>query len=239
MNFERRDYELEIRMNEDASRISGYAAVFNEDSYDLGGFKERLAPGAFKRVLNRGDNVLGLFNHSLDHLLATRDSGTLRLEEDEVGLRYEFDLDPSDPDHQRVIAKVKRGDLKGSSFAFRTTPDTDEWTTGEGDYPMRIVHDVAALRDVGPVTAPAYGATENVGKKLALRSLADLVDKPVEELVEASALRDFLLSVRGQETPDVAADDTSKNDVPSTDERVQLPAAPPSAPDWYQTYLKE
>lgn len=238
MNFERRDYNFapELRMDGDATRISGYAAVFNTDSYDLGGFVERIKPGAFKRVLGRGDNVLGLFNHDMNQLLATRKAGTLRLEEDKTGLRYEFDLDESDPDHQRVIAKVKRGDLSGSSFAFRTDPSTDEWATTDDDYPLRNVTEVSQLRDVGPVSTPAYGATEHSGKALALRSLADLTGKDVAELEQATDLRDFLLR---QDKPDVADEPASETDAASTDERVERPPAPPSAPEWYQTYTKE
>lgn len=231
--FERRDYDNapELRMDGDATRISGYAAVFNSDSHDLGGFVEQIRPGAFKRVLNRGDNVLGLFNHDMNNLLATRRAGTLRLAEDDTGLRYEFDLDPTDPDHQRVIAKVKRGDLAGSSFAFRSNSGTDDWETTESDYPRRIVNEVSALRDVGPVSTPAYGSTEDTGKALALRSLADLTNKPVEDLVNAADLRDFLLRQDPQ-------DADSETDSASSEQR-ERPPAPAPAPEWYAQYSKE
>lgn len=200
MQFERRDFDIapELRIDDDSTRITGYAAVFNRLSHDLGGFVERIAPGAFKRVLNRGDDVLALFNHSMDNLLGTRAAGTLRLSEDDRGLRYEFDLDRNDPDHQRVIAKVNRGDLRGSSFGFRVAED--DWGTTDQDYPLRTIIDIASLRDVGPVSAPAYPDTATVGK-LALRSLADLTGKPIEELVDAGdGLRDFLLALGQEET---------------------------------------
>lgn len=235
MKLERRDYDFapELRMDGDLTRITGYAAVFNRDSHDLGGFVEQVRPGAFKRVLERGDNVLALFNHSMDNLLATSAAGSLRLKEDGTGLRYEFDLDDTDPDHQRVIAKVKRGDLRGSSFAFRTSTDTDGWEATDTDHPRRIVNEVSILRDVGPVTTPAYGDTENVGKALALRSLADMTGETVDELAEADNLKDFLLR---QDQPDVADDAHSQTDGDSSDERVAKPAPPAPVPDWYSTY---
>jgi hypothetical protein len=43
--------------------------------------------------------------------LARTKSGTLRLAEDERGLRIDATLDPTDPDVQRLIPKMKRGDM--------------------------------------------------------------------------------------------------------------------------------
>jgi uncharacterized protein len=225
--YERRDFDAapELRMDADATRIIGYAALFNRYSHDLGGFVERIAPGAFKRVLNRGDDVLGLFNHDMDNLLATRAAGTLRLSEDETGLRYEFDLDATDPDHQRVIAKVRRGDLRGSSFGFRVALGGDDWGTTDKDYPLRTVTEVAALRDVGPVSAPAYPDTAEVGK-LALRSLAEMVGRDVDELVAAgNDLRDFLLRSAEEDTAQDTVDAASGEPLAdSPDERTNWTA---------------
>jgi HK97 family phage prohead protease len=51
-----------------------------------------------------------LLNH--DGLpLARTTSGTLKLREDKRGLHFEADLDPNDPDVQRIAPKVQRGDL--------------------------------------------------------------------------------------------------------------------------------
>jgi uncharacterized protein len=243
--FEERDHigTVEVRDLDGVTRISGYAALFDTYSQDLGGFVERIAPGAFKRVLNRGDDVQAWFNHNPDNLLASRQSGSLRLEEDERGLRYEFDLDQSDPDHQRVLSKIRRGDLRGSSFGFRV--DEDEWTATEQDYPLRTIKSVSALRDVGPVSQPAYPATGTIGQ-LALRSLAATLGRDLDELVEASkqnALRDFILSlatvgnetaVAGEDVSDVAS---SADDVTSGVYRsiVDLPPQIPS--EHWSNYL--
>ena len=180
---------LDVRSDGDATFITGYAAVFNRLSKNLGGFVERIAPGAFKRVLNSGSEVQAWFNHDPNTLLGSTASGTLDLREDDTGLRYEFRIDRTDSDHERVLSKVRRGDLKGSSFGFRVA--SDEWGTTEEDFPQRTVIEVAELRDVGPVSVPAYPDTA-----VALRSLAVLVDRPVDALVEAAArneLRDFLI----------------------------------------------
>jgi hypothetical protein len=42
----------------------GYAAVFNKPSHDLGGFREVIKPGAFKRTLADSAHVVALNNHN-------------------------------------------------------------------------------------------------------------------------------------------------------------------------------
>lgn len=151
---------LEVRAAREKSSspgtLHGYAARFNEPSGDLGGFREILAPGAFRAVL--GHDVRALRNHEPDLILGRLSAGTLRLEEDGDGLRYEVDL--PDTTHGRDTAEmVRRGDLTGSSFGFRVAPQGDQWSMGDGGMPMRTVHKIMSLHDVGPVTFPAYEST--------------------------------------------------------------------------------
>jgi len=62
-DIERRAFgaNIELRAAEDGQKIVGYAAVFNSYSEDLGGFRERIAAGAFANVLE--NDVRALFNH--------------------------------------------------------------------------------------------------------------------------------------------------------------------------------
>jgi phage head maturation protease len=46
-----------------ATRLSGYAAVYNSDREDPGGFTEQIAPGAFDAVLASGQDVRCLVNY--------------------------------------------------------------------------------------------------------------------------------------------------------------------------------
>lgn len=235
---------LEIRTDENGRKMfRGAFAVFNSRSHDLGGFKEEIAPSAFTRVLNRGDNVQAWFNHNPDNLLATVRAGTLKVWADERAAWYEFPFDESDPDHKRVAAKAARGDLVGSSFGFRASGDS--WSTDENDYPLRTVTDVSALRDVGPVSTPAYPATETVGA-LAFRSLADTAGVDVDELVaasEAGELREFLLALQAEETAQTEEDDSaSRKDVDSLPDRAherRLLDLGPKIPAVYARFLED
>ena len=150
----------EIRAGEDGTRVSGYAAVFNEEA-DIGGmFREKIAPGAFKDAIGR-DDVVFVINHDGLPLARTR-SGTLKLKEDERGLHMETVLDPDDPDVRSIVPKMERGDLDKMSFAFSVIKQ--EWDES-GEIPVRTIHE-AKLYDVSIVTTPAYDGTE-----IGLRSL--------------------------------------------------------------------
>jgi hypothetical protein len=67
--------------------LEGHAAVFNQWSRDLGGFREKILPGAFARSI-REDNVVALWSHDQHSIpLARNKSGSLELSEDSIGLR--------------------------------------------------------------------------------------------------------------------------------------------------------
>ena len=65
---------FEIRSGGDLRAISpgklaGYAAVYNSQSQDLGGFIERIRPGAFTRSLTSPDHIRALLEHDPQRLL--------------------------------------------------------------------------------------------------------------------------------------------------------------------------
>lgn len=145
----------------EAKRIVGHAAVFNELSEPLGGFRERISPGAFARAIREGQDVRGLFNHDSNLILGRTSAGTMKISEDDKGLAYE--ITPPDSDQARALVEsIRRGDVTGNSFSFMTM--TDKWETINGET-IRTLIDVD-LFDVGPVVWPAYPQTD-----VALRSL--------------------------------------------------------------------
>jgi Escherichia/Staphylococcus phage prohead protease len=151
---------VELRDTEgDQIHVTGYAAVFGDEA-EIGpipgwGWGEVVERGAFSEALKRGDDVTFLINH--DGLpLARSSSGTLTLSEDQRGLKVDSMLDATDPDVQRILPKMKRGDLSKMSFAFRS--DKEEWDE-TGDHPVRTIKSVE-LFDVSIVTDPAYEGTD-------------------------------------------------------------------------------
>lgn len=148
--------ELRAEGDEEMPVIEGYAAVYYdgtpETEYELwDGAVERIMPGSFDRAISEGHDVRALFNHDPSLLLGRTASGTLKLSVDDKGLKYE--VTPGNTTAARdTVEHLKRGDMTGSSFAFRPTSHT--WRD-EGELEILEINDVD-LFDVGPVTYPAY-----------------------------------------------------------------------------------
>lgn len=138
--------------------IQGYASVWAPKmSEDLGGFREMIAPGAFRSALAGGSTVKLLYNHDSAAVLASTDNGTLELREDEVGLRVWARVDMEDPDVQRVASKLRSGIVDQMSFAFTVK---DDWWDYTGGTPVRTVREVGDLFEVSVVAFPAYNDTK-------------------------------------------------------------------------------
>ena len=157
---ERMTMNAEIRAmdTEDGSmRIGGYAATFNNEATGLN-FREVIAPGAFTNALTSAneDPIFLLINHDADGIpLASTKSGTLRLMQDDIGLRMEADLDPSNPKAQELASAIRRGDMTKMSFAF--TVNADGQTKEEG---LRTLTSFDKIYEVSAVTWPAYDSTD-------------------------------------------------------------------------------
>ena len=158
--------KLEKRMDGESTEqvVVGHAAVFDQLSEDLGGFKERIHKNAFDDVLD--NDVRAFFNHDPNHLLARVSSGTLKLSIDEKGLKYEFSV-PDTSSGRDLLVSMERGDISQSSFAF--TIDDDSWDKENGR-DIRTINKVKRLYDVSPVSIPAYPGANDLA--VAQRGLA-------------------------------------------------------------------
>lgn len=155
--------KIEVRNSEgeDVSVVTGYAAVFNEESEVLGfGFTEVIDRNAFSNT--DFSQARALFNHNPNYVLGSVKAGTLRLSVDERGLKYEIDMPNSSTINDLVGEPIKRGDINQSSFAFTLRYDSEEpyerWERGK-DQDKRTLLDIAEVFDVSPVTYPAYRQT--------------------------------------------------------------------------------
>jgi HK97 family phage prohead protease len=154
--------EVRVRRNADGARIiHGYAAVFNSWSVDLGGFIERIQPGAFSRVISGRQDVRALVSHDTALVLGRTKSGTLRILEDERGLAFELDAPPG-PIGEHYANAVERGDMDGMSFRF--VAKKDAW-----DYDANPVQRELIDVDIDEISLVAYPAYPDTSA--AIRSL--------------------------------------------------------------------
>lgn len=178
-----------LRKKKDGNGIEGHAAVFNQLSVDLGGYRERIMPGAFTRHLGTNPDVRALFNHDPNIVLGRTRSKTLRLKEDDQGLQ--FDVDPPDTQAARdVMTSIDRGDIDQCSFGFyvRSQKWSEEPDPGDADGKrkmiVREIHD-AEVFDVSPVTFPAYEGTDCNTRSLFPDGIPEEVSSHVPELRDA------------------------------------------------------
>lgn len=177
-----------------SGRVEGHAAMFNKASHDLGGFREFIAPGAFKRSLAeaaKGDlNIFAVWSHDMSQPLGSTGGGKLTLEEDDAGLR--FSLDPKRLTPAQLDA-VADNEIR-MSFGFIVREQS--WIENDDGTIHRTLHDVDLI-EISPVVSPAYPDTS-----AALRSLdafkaerepvaEEVTEEVVEEAVEEEVRKDF------------------------------------------------
>ena len=172
------DFEVRQGPAGDGMSFSGYAAVFNSDSEPLP-FIERIMPGAFRKSLKSRNNIRMYLNHDSSMLLATSRAKTLRLMEDERGLKVEADL-PDTTIGRDLSTLIKRGDVDSMSFGFSVPPKGDSWSD---DGSVRELKEVR-LYEVSVVTGfPAYQATSASVRSLDM--LAERTAADADKLADA------------------------------------------------------
>jgi HK97 family phage prohead protease len=150
----------------------------------LGGFREYIAPGAFKRSLQSRNEVKLLWNHDAGEPLASVRGGTLKLTEDERGLKVEARL--ANTSRGRDVAELIRSKTVDSmSFGFSVIKDT--W---EGN--VRTLNAVR-LFEISLVSFPAYQAT------------AGTVSVRSSQTIDADQLADALFKLESGEELDPTA----------------------------------
>jgi HK97 family phage prohead protease len=164
-----RHVEFRASDEADGQTLEGYGAVFNQwtDIRDsMGTYRERIAPGAFKRSLGQRTPVLQ-FDHGSHPLIGSLPLGSISvLREDRNGLFVKARLS----DNwliQPVRDAIREKAISGMSFRFRVV-DEDWGTDDQGD--TRTIKEVELL-ELGPVVFPAYTQTS-----VSVRSLIGALD---------------------------------------------------------------
>lgn len=127
-----------IVTREDTVELEGYVNAVERNSKPLlsrmGKFIERICKGAFKKAIERNDDIHILLNHDWNKDLGSTKQGNLELSEDAIGLKARAVI--TDPE---VVEKAKNGDLIGWSFGFS---DVDVENTVENGLPTRAVKEL-------------------------------------------------------------------------------------------------
>lgn len=187
---------MELREIDGLLNLDGWASVV-EHSYDMGWYDETIRRGAFSKTLSEKPDVQLLMNHEGLPLARTL-SGTLTLTEDARGLRVSANLDPNDPDVQRLAPKVARGDIDQMSFAFRVVKQQWTWVEDEnlGVDNERDKREILEVNiDRGDVSVVNQGA--NPATSFSLRDATELLSG-----LDRDELVAFMRSINPETVPE-------------------------------------
>ena len=165
---------LEIRETGDGMVFEGYAAVFNSPSQPLP-FTETIKPGAFKRSLQGRHRMMLLWNHNASEPLASTRNGSLKMVEDDRGLKVTARL--ANTQTGRDVAElIRSGVIDAMSFGFAVKKDS--WSA-DGNH--RTLEEVA-LHEVSLTSFPAYEGTAGT---TSVREMRDIdADKLADSLMK-------------------------------------------------------
>lgn len=148
--------KVEIRADNTA-HITGYVNVVERESKPVitpkGKVNETVEARAFERALEKAESVDMTLDHNPNRVLANTADKTLKLYEDNIGLRAEAII--SD---EETVNAARQGKLKGWSFGMRNVVDTVEERADK--LPLRHIKSL----DLDHVTLvlnknPCYSAT--------------------------------------------------------------------------------
>lgn len=169
---------MNIRVRGDTVELEGYVNAIERLSKPLkdrlGTFVERVKVGAFKRALERADDVRILLNHDWSRDLGGIKDGNLELHEDAIGLHARATITDKE-----VVEQAKRGELRGWSFGFT---DRDVEQGEENGLTVRNVKDLD-LYEVSLINrsrVPAYDGT-----LVAVRSADDINAINISDYIES------------------------------------------------------
>ena len=148
---------MKINIRGDHVEIEGYVNSIERKSKILvsriGQFVERICKGAFKKAIERNDNIRLLLNHSWDRDLGGTKDGNLVLTEDNIGLHARATITDKE-----VVEKARNGSLIGWSFGFK---DREVENSVEKGIPTRDVKDLDLFEVsiLDRTKTPAYEGT--------------------------------------------------------------------------------
>jgi len=145
-----------------------YGQLSNNPIQGLPDLKERILPGAFRKSLESGRDVMMLWNHELKYIFGRTTRGTLELHEGIDGVSFS-NVPPESGWAKDLLPSIKRGDYSNMSFSFKE--DVKPGLTLEDGKYVRNVKE-ATLYEISLVPFAVYETT-SIGMRSADRFIID------------------------------------------------------------------
>lgn len=154
--------DFKVRENDEQEKfIEGYFIRYNEETELFQGMYEEIKPEAIEKSLLNND-IRCLFNHDSAVVLGRTGNNTLELRSDAQGLWGKVKINQNDKQANDIYARIQRGDINACSFGFIPLDEEVEY---RDDGSVKFIVRDADLKEVSPVTFPAYPTTSIQARK--------------------------------------------------------------------------
>lgn len=176
------ELRCELRSRSKGRHISGKAISFDTQSNYIG-FIEILHKGCITQELIDNSDIVFLYNHDYNQVLAraNKGKGTLNINLQDDGVYFDLDV-PETTVGNDVLENIRLGNITQCSFRFRYAEEPGSYRDQKiGDTWYRNVYKVGELLDFSLVTDPAYDDTY-VNVRMRERSKMEDKLKETEEI---------------------------------------------------------
>ena len=176
------ELRCELRSRSEGRHISGKAISFDTQSNYIG-FIEILHKGCITQELIDNSDIVFLYNHDYNQVLAraNKGKGTLNINLQDDGVYFDLDV-PETTVGNDVLENIRLGNITQCSFRFRYAEEPGSYRDQKiGDTWYRNVYKVGELLDFSLVTDPAYDDTY-VNVRMRERSKMEDKLKETEEI---------------------------------------------------------
>ena len=193
IKFDKREYrkidaaEMETRTGESGEMIvEGYATTFNQPYRLMGDDKVTVNEQVDRNAFAETDmsDVIMQYDHE-GRVFARIANGTLKLEEDDHGLKITANLGGTEIGRQ-LFEEIQGGYTNKMSFGFTVAADKKERSKAEDGHVtiLRTITSIGKLYDVSAVSLPANDATE-----ISSRTISDGLIAEAQEGIRAEEER--------------------------------------------------
>lgn len=176
------EIRCELRSENEGRHISGKAISFDTQSNDIG-FIEILHRGCISQELIDSSNIVFLYNHDYNQVIAraNKGKGTLNIDLRDDGVYFDLDV-PNTTMGNDLLENIRLGNITQCSFGFRYANEEGAYKDEKiDDVWYRNVYKIGQLFDLSAVTYPAYDDTY-VNARMQERSKMEDKLKETEEI---------------------------------------------------------
>ena len=178
------EIRCELRSENEGRHISGKAISFDTQSNDIG-FIEILHRGCISQELIDSSNIVFLYNHDYNQVIAraNKGKGTLNIDLRDDGVYFDLEV-PNTTMGNDLLENIRLGNITQCSFGFNYANEEGAYKDEKiGDVWYRNVYKIGELYDLSAVTYPAYDDTY-VNARMQERSKMEDKLKETEKIQE-------------------------------------------------------